>query len=87
MDDGSDLILEAVDALRGAGVAVAPIGDELESWQIGDFVYSDADLWRLAASRRRSRMATRGSPAPCRRPHRLEAPGRARTSGRACWRR
>lgn len=51
MDDEADPIMEAVDALRATGVAVWPIGDELEHWQIGDLVFSDADLWRLAASR------------------------------------
>lgn len=51
MTDDTDPILEAVAALRAAGVAVAPIGEELERWQIGDLVFSDADLWRLAASR------------------------------------
>lgn len=47
----ADPILEAVAALRAAGVAVAPIGDELDRWQIGDLTFSDAELWRLAASR------------------------------------
>lgn len=42
MDDEADPIMEAVTALRAAGIAVAPIGD---------LVFSDADLWRLAASR------------------------------------
>nr|WP_083916320.1 hypothetical protein [Methylobacterium sp. B34] len=51
MTDEADPILEAVAALRAAGVAVAPIGDELDCWQIGDLTFSDADLWRLAASR------------------------------------
>ncbi|WP_020094941.1 hypothetical protein [Methylobacterium sp. 285MFTsu5.1] len=51
MSDEADPIMEAVDALRAAGVAVWPIGDELEHWQIGDLVYADADLWRLASSR------------------------------------
>jgi len=50
-DDEADPVLEAVDALRAAGVAVTPIGDELERWQIGDLIFSDANLWRLAASR------------------------------------
>ncbi|MET3415129.1 hypothetical protein [Methylobacterium sp. 1030] len=35
MNDEADPILEAVEALRVAGVAVAPIGDDLERWQIG----------------------------------------------------
>ena len=51
MDAEADPIIEAVTALRAAGIAVAPIGDELDRWQIGDLVFSDADVWRLAASR------------------------------------
>ncbi|MEE7448769.1 hypothetical protein MRF4_13665 [Methylobacterium radiotolerans] len=51
MTDDTDPVLEAVAALRAAGVAVAPIGEEFERWQIGDLIFSDADLWRLAASR------------------------------------
>ncbi|WFS07805.1 hypothetical protein [Methylobacterium sp. 391_Methyba4] len=51
MSEPDDPVLEAVAALRAAGVAVAPIGDELERWQIGDLVFSDTDLRRLAASR------------------------------------
>lgn len=47
----ADPIMEAVDALVAAKIPVVPIGDELERWQIGDLVFSDADLWRLAASR------------------------------------
>jgi len=43
--------MEAVDALVAAKVPVVPIGEELERWQIGDLVFSDAELWRLAASR------------------------------------
>lgn len=50
MADVADPITEAVAALRAADVAVVPIGDELERWQIGDLVFSDAELWRLAAS-------------------------------------
>jgi hypothetical protein len=50
-NDDADPIMEAVTALRAAGVAVDPIGDEFERWQIGDLVFSDADLWRLATSR------------------------------------
>ncbi|SEH88536.1 hypothetical protein SAMN02799636_04278 [Methylobacterium sp. 275MFSha3.1] len=52
MTDDADPVLEAVAALRAAGVAVDPIGDEPERWQISDLVFSDALLWRLAASRR-----------------------------------
>ena len=51
MSDDVDPILEAVAALRAAGIAVAPIGDEFERWQIGDLVFSDANLLRLAESR------------------------------------
>ncbi len=51
MDDEADPILEAVAALRAAGAVVTPIGDEFDRRQIGDLVLSDADLWRLAASR------------------------------------
>lgn len=43
--------MEAVTELRAAKIPVVPIGDELERWRIGDFRFSDADLWRLAASR------------------------------------
>ena len=51
MDESADPVLDAVDALRAAGIAVAPIGDELERWQIGDLVFLDADVLRLAESR------------------------------------
>lgn len=47
----TDPILEAVSALRSDGVEVEPIGEELDRWRIGCFTFSDADLWRLAASR------------------------------------
>jgi hypothetical protein len=43
--------MEAVSALRGAGIEVEPSGDELDCWLIGDMTFSDADLWRLALSR------------------------------------
>lgn len=43
--------MEAVDALVAAQMPVVLIGDEVEHWQIGDLVFSDDDLWRLAASR------------------------------------
>ena len=51
MSDDPIPILEAVAALRAAGIAVTPIGDEFERWQIGDLVFCDADLLRLAESR------------------------------------
>ncbi|WP_457104353.1 hypothetical protein [Methylobacterium sp. P5_C11] len=43
--------MEAVDALVAAKIPVVPIGDEWEHWQIGNLIFSDDDLWRLAASR------------------------------------
>jgi len=51
MLDNTDPILDAVDALRAADIVVAPIGEELEWWQIGDLNFSDADVVRLAESR------------------------------------
>lgn len=51
MDDEAGPILQAVTALRAAGVTVALVGDELERWQIGDLAFFDADLWGLAAIR------------------------------------
>ncbi len=47
----ADPIMEAVGALVAAQIPVVLIGDEVEHWQIGDLVFSDDDLWRLAASR------------------------------------
>ncbi|SEG31115.1 MULTISPECIES: hypothetical protein [unclassified Methylobacterium] len=44
MDDGSDPAMEAETALRAADIAVWPIGDELEHWQIANLVYTDADV-------------------------------------------
>lgn len=51
MIDDADPVLDAVAALRAAGIALAPIGEEIERWQIGDLVFSDADVLRLAESR------------------------------------
>jgi len=51
MIDVTDPVRDAVDALRTAGIAVAPIGKELERWQIGCFKLTDAELLRLAESR------------------------------------
>lgn len=47
----ADPILEAVDALVAAKIPVVLIGDEIEHWQIGALIFSDDDLWHLAASR------------------------------------
>ncbi|MEE7438876.1 hypothetical protein MOR12E_06250 [Methylobacterium oryzae] len=44
------LTATAVAALRTTGAPVPRIGDELERWQVGDLVFSDANLWRLAPS-------------------------------------
>lgn len=41
----------AAEALRAAGVEVHPVGEELDEWAIGCFVFSDVDLVRLAVSR------------------------------------
>jgi hypothetical protein len=51
MLEEADPILVVVAALAAAGVEIVPIGEELEHWRIGDFIRSDADVWRLAASR------------------------------------
>ena len=51
MINDTDPVLNAVNALRAAGVAVAPIGEELERWRIGCSAFSDAELLRLAESR------------------------------------
>lgn len=51
MIEDSDPILQAAAALKADGVEIAPIGEEFEHWRIGDFIWSDADVWRLAASR------------------------------------
>ncbi|WP_345819956.1 hypothetical protein ABC766_27380 [Methylobacterium fujisawaense] len=51
MSDDADSVIDAVAALRAAGIAVAPIGEELERWRIGDLIFSDAELLRLAESR------------------------------------
>ena len=51
MIDDTDPVLDAVDALRAAGISVAPIGEEPERWRSGDLTFSDAELLRLAESR------------------------------------
>ncbi len=50
MDDEADPVLTAVAALRAAGIKAIPTGNDMELWQIGDLIYSDADVVRLAAS-------------------------------------
>lgn len=51
MLDDVDPALVAMAALRADGVAVEATGEELDLWRVGDFTFSDADLWRLAVSR------------------------------------
>ncbi|MDE3748610.1 hypothetical protein [Methylobacterium radiotolerans] len=51
MIDETDPVLAAVAALRAAGIKAIPTGHDMELWQIGDLIFSDAELWRLAASR------------------------------------
>lgn len=50
-DDTPDPAQEAADALRAAGIAVEPVGEELEKWLIGDLIIDDATLVRIAVSR------------------------------------
>ena len=51
MSDDPDPILEAVVALKAAGIAVEPVGEEVDRWRIGDLLFSDAELVRIAMSR------------------------------------
>lgn len=51
MIDDTDPVLEAVAALRGAGITVEPTGEEMDRWRIGDLLFSDAELVRIAMSR------------------------------------
>ena len=48
MPDDPDPILAAVTLLRASGVEAHPTGDDHETWMIGDFVMTDADVLRLA---------------------------------------
>lgn len=50
MDDDTDPILETMTALRAAGIKAIPTGHDIEFWQIGDVIYSDTDVLRLAES-------------------------------------
>lgn len=50
-DDTPDPAQEAADALRAAGIAVEPVGEELERWRVGDLIVDDATLVRIAVSR------------------------------------
>ena len=51
MIDDTDPVLDAVEALRATGIAVEPTGEELDRWRIGDLLFSDAELVRIAMSR------------------------------------
>ncbi|MBP2495363.1 hypothetical protein ABID82_002304 [Methylobacterium sp. PvP062] len=51
MIDDTDPVLAAVAALRAAGIKAIPTGHDMELWQIGNLIYSDADVLRLAESR------------------------------------
>ena len=51
MRDDPDLVLEALAALEAAGIAVEPIGEGMDRWRIGDLLFSDAELVRIAMSR------------------------------------
>ncbi|WP_267425996.1 hypothetical protein [Methylobacterium sp. GC_Met_2] len=51
MIDDTDPVLDAVEALRAAGIAVEPVGEEMNPWRIGDLLFSDAELVRIAMSR------------------------------------
>lgn len=44
MPDDDAPVREAVAALRVAGIAAAPIGDEFGRWEIGCFTFNDAAL-------------------------------------------
>ena len=51
MSDDADLVLKALVALQAAGIAVEPVGEEIDRWRIGDLLFSDAELVRIAMSR------------------------------------
>ena len=51
MIDETDPVLDAVDALRAAGIVVEPTGEDMDRWRIGDLLFSDAELVRIAMSR------------------------------------
>jgi hypothetical protein len=51
MGDEAGPVLKAVAALEAAGIAVEPVGDEMDRWRIGDLLFSDAELVRIAMSR------------------------------------
>jgi hypothetical protein len=51
MFENSAPIDEAAAALKVSGVKIAPTGEEPKHRRIGDFIRSDADVWRLAAKR------------------------------------
>ena len=51
MSDDTYPVLKAVAALEAAGIAVEPVGEEMGRWRIGDLLFSDAELVRIARSR------------------------------------
>ncbi|MFB0492982.1 hypothetical protein ABIE45_005568 [Methylobacterium sp. OAE515] len=51
LGDETDPVHKAVAALKAAGIAVAPVGEEMDRWRIGDLLFSDAELVRIAMSR------------------------------------
>ena len=51
MPEGSDPVLEAVDALQAAGLIVTPIGDDFLLWLVDGHTLNDQELIHLAASR------------------------------------
>jgi hypothetical protein len=51
VSDDPDPVLKAVAALEAAGIAVEPLGEEVDRWRIGDLLFSDAELVRIAMSR------------------------------------
>ncbi len=54
MDQPADLIAQdAAEALIALGWPVTPYGPDMDRWQIGDFILTDADLMALAGRPRR----------------------------------
>jgi hypothetical protein len=51
MGDEIDPVLKAAAALKAAGIAVEPADEEMDRWRIGDLLFSDAEVVRIAMSR------------------------------------